>query len=207
LIIAVNVVVFYYQLGLSERGLVGFFSEFGIVPARFARVFSGGQLAPLVDYRAFLASMFIHGGWIHLISNMWALWIFGDNVEDRLGHARYLSFYLLCGLMAGATHVYFNAVSELPVVGASGALSGVLGAYIVMYPFARVLTVVPVFFLPLLVEVPAVVFIGLWSLAQYAGASAQAQGAANGAGVAWWAHIGGFASGLVLIWHFRRRAR
>lgn len=205
LIIAANAAVFYYQLGLSEHDLVGLLSHSGIVPSRFTRVFSGGPAAQLADYRSFITSMFMHGGWIHLISNMWALWIFGDNVEDRMGHTRYLSFYLICGLVAGATHVYFNTGSDIPVVGASGALSGVLGAYLVLFPLARVLTLVPVFFLPLLVEIPAVVFIGLWFLAQYAGASEQMTASTNGEGIAWWAHIGGFVAGLALVWRFRRR--
>jgi len=206
MIIAANLLVFYYELGLPDRGLTQLFSAFAIVPARFTRVFYGGPPAALVDYRAFVGSMFLHGGWIHLISNMWALWVFGDNVEDRMGHVRYLVFYLLCGLVAGATHVYFNPASDVPVVGASGALSGVLGAYLVLFPLARVLTVIPVFFWPVFVEVPAIVFLGLWFLAQYAGASASLHGLPASGGVAWWAHVGGFAAGLTFIWSFRRRS-
>lgn len=150
--------------------------------------------------------MFMHGGWFHLFSNMLALYIFGDNVEDSMGSQRYLIFYLLCGVAAALTHVFFNPNSPIPTVGASGALSGVLAAYLLFYPSARVITLIPIFFLPWLVEIPAVVYLGLWFISQLANGlfsiliDVQAMG-----GVAWWAHIGGFVAGLVLAPLFRQR--
>jgi membrane associated rhomboid family serine protease len=151
--------------------------------------------------------MFIHGGWLHIIGNMWFLWIFGDNVEDRLGHLRFLIFYLLSGIGAALFYVLLKPGSVLPALGASGAISGVMGAYILLYPRARVLTLVPVFFLPLLVEIPAVFFVGVWFLFQFlAGTLSLATPRVEG-GVAWWAHIGGFVLGMALLPLFTRSSR
>jgi membrane associated rhomboid family serine protease len=142
--------------------------------------------------------MFLHGGWLHLILNMWTLWLFGPTVEDRLGHSRYLAFYLACGVAASLTHVVFSAGSEIPALGASGAIAGVLGCYVRLFPLARVVVLVPILFLPLFFEVYAFIFVGLWFLIQVLQGTAELFTPTAAAGVAWWAHIGGFVAGLVL---------
>jgi membrane associated rhomboid family serine protease len=150
--------------------------------------------------------MFLHGGWLHLLSNMLALYIFGDNVEDRIGHGRYLMFYLLCGLIAAVTHISFNSASLLPTIGASGAISGVLGAYFILYPRARVITLIPLFILPWFVEIPAVFYLGFWFLSQvWSGALSIVSGAQAVGGVAFLAHVGGFVAGLLLVRLFEQR--
>jgi membrane associated rhomboid family serine protease len=151
--------------------------------------------------------MFLHAGWMHLIGNMWYLWIFGDNVEDRLGHFNFLLFYLLCGLAAGVVHTAANLDSTVPSLGASGAIAGVLGAYAVSYPFARVLTLVPIVFFFQVIEVPAIIILGLWFLLQFlSGASSITTSQAASGGVAWWAHIGGFIAGILLLAVFPKRS-
>jgi membrane associated rhomboid family serine protease len=153
--------------------------------------------------------MFLHGGWLHFLGNMLYLWIFGDNVEDRFGHGRYLVFYLLCGTLAALAQVFTAPSSTVPMVGASGAIAGVLGAYLVMFPRSRVLTLVPIIFFIQIVEVPATILLGLWFVLQLVngiGALSVARGSEIG-GVAFWAHAAGFASGMALVWLFRRRER
>jgi membrane associated rhomboid family serine protease len=198
-LIATNVVCFFIELALgpqAERLIV----VLGVVPARLLANPGPAQLATL------FSSMFLHGGWAHLFSNMLALYIFGDNIEDRMGHGGYLAFYLLCGLAAGLTHVWFNATSEIPTIGASGAISGVLGAYLILFPTARVITLLPIFFWPWFVEIPALVYLGFWFLSQlFNGALAIAIGAQEFGGVAWWAHAGGFIAGALLVGLFARR--
>ncbi len=143
--------------------------------------------------------MFLHGGWAHLFSNMLALYIFGDNVEDRMGSGRYLLFYLFCGVVAAIVHIVFNPHSPLPTIGASGAISGVLAAYLVFFPSARVITLVPLFFWPWFIEVPAVLYLGLWFVSQLLnGLLTIVSGMQAFGGVAWWAHVGGFVVGMVL---------
>ena len=199
LLIAANVLVFIFELMLPEHRLQEFFYFFGIVPKRFTHP-QWAQFVgfPIDDYWPFLTSMFLHGGWLHIIGNMWTLWIFGDNVEDRMGPLRFLIFYLLCGIAAGIVHVITNPESTIPTVGASGAIAGVMGAYLVLFPFSRVIVMVPIFFWPFFFELPAVTFLLIWYLTQlwsgtFALASVQDVG-----GVAWWAHVGGFVAGLVL---------
>ena len=154
----------------------------------------GRELAPI------LTSMFLHGGWLHLAFNLWFLWIFGDNVEDRLGHARYLFLYLAAGVAATLAHVFANPGSTLPAVGASGAIAGVLGAYLLAYPRARVTTLIPIFVFIHVTVLPAWVVLGMWFALQFlSGALALATTQASAGGVAWWAHIGGFAAGVVLL--------
>jgi membrane associated rhomboid family serine protease len=144
--------------------------------------------------------MFLHGGWFHLISNMWALYIFGDNVEDRLGPMRYLLFYLVCGVVAALAHVYSQPLSNVPVVGASGAISGVLGAYLVLYPRARVISLVPLWIVPWFIEIPAVFYLGFWFFSQlFSGLLSLGMPISTYGGVAWWAHVGGFIAGLLLV--------
>ena len=198
-LIAANVVVFLFELALGPDAELLLFA-LGAVPARILASATPDQLATL------FTSMFLHGGWLHLISNMLALYIFGDNVEDRMGHSGYAVFYLLCGLAAGLTHLFFNAASPVPAIGASGAISGVLGAYFILFPRARVITLVPIFILPWFVEIPALIYLGFWFLSQlFNGALEIVAGAQAYGGVAWWAHAGGFIAGIVLVWLFTRR--
>jgi len=157
LIILTNVILFLYEIHLPRSALQRFATSYGVVPRRFLMNPSLTQIGTL------FSSMFLHGGWAHLISNMWALYIFGDNIEDRMGHWRYLFFYLISGVAAALTHILFQARSTVPVIGASGAISGVMGAYLVLYPGARVITLLPgLFFIPWFVEIPAFFFIGFW---------------------------------------------
>jgi membrane associated rhomboid family serine protease len=188
LIIAANILVFFVELSQQQR-LNQFIYVYGLVPARYSvpqvsAYFTTGQ-----QFFSFLTFMFLHGGFLHLLGNMWFLYIFGDNVEDRLGHFRYLVFYLLCGWASGISHLVINWHSEIPTIGASGAIAGVMGAYFILHPRAKVLTLVPIFFFFHFMELPAFLFLGIWFLFQFlsaAGSSAQI------GGIAWWAHIGGF---------------
>lgn len=151
--------------------------------------------------------MFLHGGWMHLIGNMWMLWIFGDNVEDRLGHGRYLLFYVLCGLAASWTHILLHPNSTVPAIGASGAISGVMGAYLLLFPRARVITLFPLFFIPYFLELPAIVYLGAWFLMQLFSGAFSILAPGEGGGIAWWAHVGGFLAGALLGPPMRRRRR
>ncbi|MFQ5798725.1 MAG: rhomboid family intramembrane serine protease [Bacteroidota bacterium] len=202
-LIVVNVLIFFLELSLGQR-LGGFISVFGVIPAKLTSAFTGDGAVSLTIVPLF-TSMFLHAGWLHLIFNMLFLWVFGDNVEDAMGHIRYLLFYILCGLGATATHVFFSPYSEVPVVGASGAIAGVLGAYFLLFPHSRVLTLVPLFFFHL-IELPALVFLGLWFVIQFF-SGLLSIGIPSGGGVAWWAHVGGFATGVILLYPFRRRRR
>jgi len=192
LIILMNAAVFVVELGLTPRGLSRFFMEYGLVPAR-VDLRAASTWAPL------LTSMFVHGGWLHILSNMWALVIFGDNVEDRLGPLRYLIFYLLAGLVAGLLSVWITPASAVPMVGASGAIAGVLGAYFLLYPQGRVLTLVPIFLLPWLIEIPSIVYLGFWFVSQFFNGLASLGGGGMLSDVAWWAHIGGFLAGMLMV--------
>ena len=216
LLIAANLLVFVLvELPLGSRQLSRLVLTFGVVPAQCAAPFlTARPTAALAAGRGLLAgcglpllsSMFLHGGWFHLISNLWALYIFGDNVEDRMGSGRYLVFYLFSGVVAGLTQVAADPVSQVPAIGASGAIAGVLGAYLILYPSARVITLVPLFFLPWFIEIPALVYLGVWFASQFLSGVASLDVAAGG-GVAYWAHIGGFVCGLVLVWVLARPAR
>ena len=200
-LIVINVICFTYELQLGA-GLDRFIQDYGFVPSRFAaQLEAGGMLAALVPV---YTSMFLHGGFLHLFGNMWMLWIFGDNVEDSMGHLRYLLFYLLCGTISVFSQTLAATASTLPLVGASGAISGVLGAYFVLFPRARILTLLPIVIFFYLIEVPAYVFLGLWFLLQMLWGYYQSLSDASGAtgGVARWAHVGGFFSGVLLIWLF-----
>ena len=208
-LIVVNCLVFLYQLTVPEGGLTRLFHLYGMVPARFSSpgwAVEAGYPQSLA--LPFFTSMFLHGGFFHLLTNMWTLWIFGDNVEDRMGRFRYLAFYLACGLAAGLVHWLTNLDSTVPTIGASGAIAGVLGAYMLLYPRARVVTLVPLFFWPLFFEIPALFYLAFWFVSQLlSGTSALASGAAGAGGVAWWAHIGGFLAGLALHRAFLTRPR
>ncbi|HZP64179.1 MAG TPA: rhomboid family intramembrane serine protease [Terriglobales bacterium] len=201
-IIALNVLIFLFELsigGQSQRALNAFIFDFGVVPQRFdqALALHSPQSLPALSL-TILTSMFLHGGWAHIFFNMLFLWIFGDNIEDRLGHFVYLIFYLLSGSAAAITHILLNTGSKLPTVGASGAIAGVMGAYFVLYPRARVMTWIPPIFF---VHLPAWLFLGYWFVVQFLmGAStAIAETSQNNGGVAVWAHVGGFVAGILLI--------
>jgi membrane associated rhomboid family serine protease len=188
------------QLGQGEA-LQQFIITYGLIPARYsvpeiAARFSLGEQA-----FALLSFMFLHGGFWHLLGNMWTLYIFGDNVEDRLGPVRYLVFYLLCGFASGLTHLFLNYHSQLPTVGASGAIAGVMGAYFLLYPHSKILTFIPIFFIPYFLEIPAFFFLGLWFVLQFLSATGTA---GQGGGIAWWAHIGGFVFGMGFLKLFLR---
>ena len=205
-LILINIVVFIYELSLGDS-LEPFIYQFGVVPAAVAS-WPHSDLSFLAVAIPFLSSMFLHGGWLHVIGNMWYLWIFGDNVEDRLGHFAFLVFYLLCGLGAGIVHTVLNISSTVPSVGASGAIAGVLGAYVVSYPFARVLTLVPLFVFIQVIEIPALIVLGFWFVVQFFnGTASLAASVGESGGVAWWAHIGGFVIGILLIGLFPRKDR
>lgn len=192
LLIVANALLFFYELSLGPR-LEGFLMSSAFIPARISEGLPNAAGSALL-------SMFLHGGWSHFLGNMLFLWVFGDNVEDRLGHGRYLIFYLLSGYAATFAHAWASPMSTVPAIGASGAISGVLGAYLFLHPKARIVTVFWFLFFIRLIEVPALVYLPIWFLLQlFSGVSSL--GAADNAagGVAWWAHIGGFVAGPLLL--------
>lgn len=202
-LILANIATFIYQAGLdmtlSQRAYAAFFLPYSTVPARFPS-FLAGHMDFQAAFLPLITSMFLHSGWLHLAGNMLFLWIFGDNVEDFFGHFTYFFFYLICGIGAGLLHVLFNWHSIVPAVGASGAISGVMGAYILLYPRARILTLVFIFPLP----IPAVVFLGLWYVMQFL-AGLSTIGVKVTGGVAVWAHVGGFLLGMLITSIARKR--
>jgi membrane associated rhomboid family serine protease len=194
-LIGANVLAFLFELNLGTH-LNSFVQVYGVVPLRVANIVTSEP--GMIHYAIFpfFTSMFLHGGWLHLLGNMLYLYIFGDNVEDALGHVRYLLFYLACGVVASLTHLALNLNSQVPTVGASGAIAGVLGAYFLLYPKAKVVTLLPIFIFIQIIEIPAFLFLGFWFLLQFISGTA-ASASQNAGGVAWWAHIGGFAAGAV----------
>ncbi len=211
-LIAVNALIFFFEASLGQEQLSRLINTLGMVPASLS-------IYHPMNFLSLLTSMFLHGSWFHLISNMWMLYIFGDNVEDRMGSLRYLIFYILAGVAAGAVHAAVmnlfigieSVQASMPTVGASGAIAGVLGAYFRLYPNARVTTLILLFIFPWFVEIPAVIYLGFWFLTQlFPGLlSLGAVGGFGGAmgGIAWWAHIGGFIFGLLMVFLFARRIR
>ena len=192
-LIALNALAFFYELRLSDAELDRLARTAGIVPAAFAPV-------------DILTSMFLHGGWLHFVGNMLYLWIFGDNVEDRFGHVRFLIFYIACGAVAAATQVFVNPASTVPMIGASGAIAGVMGAYFVLFPQSRVLAAVFILFIIDVIEIPAIFFLGVWFLMQlFSGVGSLVETAEGG--VAFFAHVGGFAAGVVVGGFARMHAR
>ena len=191
--------------GFDASALEGSVCRFGAIPAEITGGAGGGLQGPCspggLTWEALVTSMFLHGGWAHLIGNLWFLWIFGNNVEDSMGHGRFLLFYLLCGLAAAGAHVVADPSSGLPMVGASGAISGIMGAYLLLYPRARVKTLLVLVVLLTVVELPAWVYLGYWFFLQVGSSALQPSGA--GGGVAFMAHIGGFLAGLALVLPFR----
>lgn len=195
IIIAINILVYLVQMAQGAGG-DRFIYIYGLVPARYsipgiAEFFSPGQ-----QLFSLFSFMFLHGGFWHILSNMWSLYIFGDNVEDRLGSFHYLFFYLLCGLASGLVHLMLNLHMNVPTIGASGAIAGIMGAYFILYPNSKILTLIPIIIIPWFIEIPAFFFLGFWFLLQLMNA-AGASGSAGG--IAWWAHIGGFVVGIVLL--------
>lgn len=194
-LIVLNALAFWFELLLPGPDRQAFIREYGIVPAAFT-------------WSSVITSMFLHGGWLHVIGNMWYLWIFGDNVEDRLGHGRYLVFYLLCGAAAGLAQTLVNPDSYVPTIGASGAIAGIMGAYFVLYPHSRVLTLIPIFIFIEIIEIRAIYFLGFWFLMQlFSGVGSVAHTTGSQGGVAFWAHVAGFAAGLVGVFVFRQPER
>jgi membrane associated rhomboid family serine protease len=203
LLIALNILVFMYQAMLGER-LQDFISRFSLVPFDIYNAMQLHGYKPAV-FMTLVSSLFLHGGWLHLGGNMLYLWIFGDNVEDKLGHGRYLFFYLLCGIAASSLHIYLNPLSTVPTIGASGAISGVLGAYLLLFPKAKVLTLVPIFIFIQIIELPAYMLLGFWFILQFFnGLLSLNYISAGSAEVAWWAHVGGFLTGLLLVLPMRK---
>ncbi|MGB7556040.1 MAG: rhomboid family intramembrane serine protease [Candidatus Korobacteraceae bacterium] len=224
-LVAANVLVFLFSLdwrSFPPEPRPIFLAVFGVIPARFSVVmFNHGYvpwdlisglgmryISPLQAFLPVITSMFLHGGWLHLIFNMWALWIFGDNVEDYLGHSLYLVLYFLSGIAATLLHTLFNHNSTVPSVGASGAIAGVMGAFFLLYPRARVLTLVPFFFV-FFMWLPAWIVLGYWFVAQFLSGAAGSIAAHTGgsSGIAFWAHVGGFLAGMLLIKVFPARTR
>jgi membrane associated rhomboid family serine protease len=202
-LIVANILMFLYELSLGER-LEGYLMASAFVPAH---LFDGGAITVgewVPGLRSALLSMFLHGGWGHLLGNMLFLWIFGDNIEDRLGHFKYLYFYVFAGFAATFAHAFASPQSTIPAIGASGAISGVLGAYLFLYPRAKIVTVVWFLFFIRLIEIPALIYLPFWFLMQaFSGfASLGAQTAQEAGGVAWFAHIGGFVAGPLLLFLF-----
>jgi membrane associated rhomboid family serine protease len=194
-IIGLNIIAFLWQLAQGPH-LQEALYLYGIVPLRYHDPELSVHLTMFQQYLPFLTSMFLHGGFLHIIMNMWFLYIFGDNIEDRLGHIRYFIFYIFCGVAAGLVHLFTNWNSNIPTIGASGAISGVMGAYLLLYPRSKIMTLIPIFFFFQFVEIPAFIFLGYWILIQLFSASLTPK---NVGGVAFWAHIGGFITGLIFI--------
>jgi len=202
LLIVVNVGIFIHQIALPPAAGDAFVQTYGLVPAKIQLALAGRRYTFAHALIPLFTCMFLHGGFLHILGNMWFLWIFGANVEDRFGSIPYLFFYLVTGIGSGIAQVLFSWGSHVPSIGASGAISGVLGAYIVFFPSSRILTLIPLFIIWFTARIPAMVFIGLWFLAQFLSglSSLGATAASAGGGVAWWAHVGGFLFGAVLAW-------
>lgn len=196
LLLAVNTAVFIHEQSLAPAALERFIRRYALIPADFTTFDPNALFMMAGGYADFLTAIFLHGSWFHLISNMWVLWLFADNVEDRLGPLRFLLFYLAAGVSANVLHYYTNIGSAAPTLGASGAIAGVMGAYFLLYPRARIVTLIPILFYPLIIQVPAALYLLIWFATQVWSGLAGPQGAG---GVAWWAHVGGFLSGMLLL--------
>jgi membrane associated rhomboid family serine protease len=202
-LVATNILVFLYQLSLTPQQLEGFFHLAAVVPRELSANFAGISVnQPVPEWMTLITSQFLHGGFLHIAGNMLFLWIFGNNIEDRLGHVKYLIFYLTCGILAALSQWFFSQNSGIPSLGASGAIAGVMGAYILRFPRAEVLTLVPLGFFITTVRLPAVFFLGFWFIQQafYGVASLNAPsniGMESG-GIAYWAHAGGFFFGAII---------
>lgn len=198
-LMAINITVFIFMMAMPDPMAEDFIYQYGLVAARYTHPEWAAQIGLSPDgYFSFLSSMFLHNGWLHIIMNMWFMWIFADNIEDRMGRVRFIVFYLFCGLLAAYGQFYFNRDTTIPVVGASGAIAGIMGAYFMLYPFARIVLWIPLFFLPIFFEVPAIAFLGFWVIMQMQKMTSTA-GATD---VAWWGHLVGFIVGAVFFRFF-----
>jgi len=205
-LILINVVVFFFELSLSRESIIQLFYLFGVVPARFTDPEWAASIGfPIGSYWSLLTHQFLHGGWLHIVANMWTLWIFGDNVEDRMGPLRFIIFYLVCGVLAALTQVLVTPDATIPSVGASGAIAGVLGAYLLFFPTARLIVLIPILFFPFFFELPAVIFLVFWFFIQLFSGTAMLASPQQVGGIAFWAHIGGFIAGMLLCRFFVRR--
>lgn len=204
-LIAINLIVFFYELALPTRQLDRLIFTWGAVPNNILFASLHPSQTPLNIWLTLISSQFLHAGWLHVLGNMLFLWIFGDNIEDVLGHFSYLAFYLFCGAVADIAQSFVLGPSHVPSIGASGAIAGVLGAYIVLYPWARIRILIPVIFIPWIVDVPALLVLGWWFIQQFFYGAATLTSAAS-EGIAFWAHIGGFVVGAILILPFIGRA-
>ena len=203
-LIAACVLVFLWQASLPPQAAQAAVYSFGMIPAVvFGEAYLRSELAAVPPALSVVTSMFMHGGWMHLIGNMLYLWIFGNNIEDSMGHVRFIVFYLLCGAAAAMTQALQDPGSTVPMIGASGAIGGVLGGYALLYPHARVLVLVPIGFFLTTIRIPALVVLGFWFVLQFVQSAMTPD---TGGGVAYWAHIGGFVAGLVLIVFFKDRS-
>jgi membrane associated rhomboid family serine protease len=198
-LIGINALLFLVQIQVGFDN-EAFFYTWGLVPAKYTVDEMSRYFSFVNQMFSVLSHMFLHGGLIHFLGNMWSLYIFGDNVEEHFGSVRFLLFYLISGLVSATFHFMVNPVSPIPTIGASGAIAGVMGAYFLLYPRSRILTVIPIIIIPFFIEIPAFVFLGLWFLLQLLNAA----GSSAGAGIAWWAHIGGFVAGLAMV-HLNKR--
>jgi membrane associated rhomboid family serine protease len=193
LLIAVNLLVFLHEASLGEPEVTTFILRWGLVPAEFTWVTA-------------CSAMFVHGGWLHVIGNLWSLWIFGDNVEDRMGHGRYLVFYVLVGLIGNLAQTAAMPASTVPLIGASGAIAGVMGAYLVLFPYSRILVLIFLVIFIDVIEIPAVFFLAIWFVMQLLSGVGQLS-SLPAANVGFWAHVGGFLAGVATVWVFRRKER
>ncbi len=202
-LIGINLAVFLFELSLSQNELALLFRRWGALPIRLgADIQSVAEVGLPPFLLTLITATFLHGGWFHVLSNMLYLWVFGDNVEARLGHFGYTIFYLIAGVSGFFAHALANTGSAVPAIGASGAIAGVLGAYLLLFPRARILTLIPVFIFLHLTELPAVVFLVFWFVLQLANGVMSL--GAMGQTVAWWAHVGGFLSGVVIVYFLAR---
>jgi len=201
-IILLNAFIFYQEMIISDSELEKMMSFSGLVPFDFMQGLSANP-ANLFLYMPLVTNLFLHGGWLHIIGNMWYLKIFGDNIEDRMGHGIFFLFYILCGVVANVVQILIDPSSHIPTIGASGAISGVLGAYLVSFPSAKVSTVVFLFIFFTVIDIPALLFLGLWFFMQLQSGAASLN--MVGTNVAWWAHVGGFLAGMILVNLFPKR--
>ncbi len=197
-IIIVNILVYVFQFLLTERQNAQLIYAFGFSPARLVYDLSNDGISSW-DFLPIVSSMFLHGSWLHLLGNMWFLWLFGDNVEDRLGHFKFFVFYIASGAAAMLAHFIFNPGSPVPAVGASGAIAGVMGAYFILFPRAKITTVFLIVIIPIFINIPAIIYLFLWFVMQLYSGTINAFAGGVGEGVAWWAHIGGFLGGIALL--------
>lgn len=204
LLIIANIYIFLQEILLGPE-LKNVIHRFAVIPSAYLYPVTWTLSQTIANSSALVSSLFLHGGWIHLLGNMWYLWIFGDNVEDKLGHFKFLIFYILCGLIGNLAHIVANMNSNLPALGASGCISGVLGAYLLLFPRAKIVALLPVFIFWTVAEIPAFFFLCIWFLIQFMNGFFILPGSRESAAIAWWAHIGGFAGGFIIALRMRKR--